>query len=882
MIEQPVRPEPASHTRTLARCASDQLVAARRGQKRALSRTLSERLVIELATRHRVGVGVKPAEGPLQRAKQAFHGRVFEWVPDVGQNCCRRRCQTHYTDAQHSTVLAARNPLFDANLSRDELRGALTTNWKTMLTLPDGMPMCLKMACRVFSCSKSMMYPGKRAKHTRAEVNTNRATKEPSVIAWFKELKAVTDGRPGMGGYILGHPNKTVVYQQYELDAKTKERFVPVSERYFNAIWLKRFPEVQVRKHSNLSDCRFCRVHRGVLQDHTVSDLDRERTKEKLRQHHMWTAVRERGLFKSKQDRCIANPDQALCISLSSTHQFPQGFPHFLQRTKVSASGVRMTLNIQIGIEAGQAPVMFCAWEFLRMDPNWTIEALDRMIRHAEDRRKGKLPPTLYVQLDNMVSVHKNTYVICWLAWLLERGVFKVIYLSFLPPGHTHSDNDLVASRIYQAVRFVDIKSVKQLVDTLSACSSPRPSVEWVANVQDVTTLFNPSLDGEFPVDTARVVRMPGCDTTIDDPSRMPYMDKTSTLHWWFRNNDNKEVVVQHRLTADHALWSEPESCWNPAGSRPDDREFTEGTSGLMPADLRLAHLRPLPKLRAFELEKSMAIAMDRCSPAEQVECRTIHQILVRVKSNPVGSSQTRAPEHGGLYGFQTNHVYQVEDSDEPSAVADGGLELPPMLLYPSAKTQREARQRRKAYGYTKRIVTVGDYVAYATTYTATTTEDQKQDFWVGLVLSVDVGARTLTLKMYHTGARQNGKIEGENRSKYKLWTGSRRCKMTQTVVHMKDVYESFQLTGGKRIKKTTLRHVMAAKALRHTDHASYDDEPIERGNISEMDRGKNDAPHVREEEDSDHGVQDEEDGDHGAQDEKEEESDQELEEMFV
>ena len=73
------------------------------------------------------------------------------------------------------------------------------------------------------------------------------------------------------------------------------------------------------------------------------------------------------------------------------------------------------------------------------------------MIKREEEARGGELPDTMYLQLDNCIRENKNTYVITFLAWLIERGVFKVIKVSFLPVGHTNFDNDQVASRVSTA-----------------------------------------------------------------------------------------------------------------------------------------------------------------------------------------------------------------------------------------------------------------------------------------------------------------------------------------------------------------------------------------------------------------------------------------------
>jgi hypothetical protein len=87
-------------------------------------------------------------------------------------------------------------------------------------------------------------------------------------------------------------------------------------------------------------------------------------------------------------------------------------------------------------------------------DSNLTIECLKRTIEHLK-AVKGKLPRICYIQMDNcgrstfffsrnaceatlLGRDNKNQYVLAYLHWLVDMGVFEHIELSFLPVGHTH------------------------------------------------------------------------------------------------------------------------------------------------------------------------------------------------------------------------------------------------------------------------------------------------------------------------------------------------------------------------------------------------------------------------------------------------------------
>jgi hypothetical protein len=57
------------------------------------------------------------------------------------------------------------------------------------------------------------------------------------------------------------------------------------------------------------------------------------------------------------------------------------------------------------------------------------------------------LPPVLNVQLDNAYSDNKNRYVFSFFSLLVQKGVFREVYVNFLLVGHTHEDIDAMFGR---------------------------------------------------------------------------------------------------------------------------------------------------------------------------------------------------------------------------------------------------------------------------------------------------------------------------------------------------------------------------------------------------------------------------------------------------
>ena len=196
---------------------------------------------------------------------------------------------------------------------------------------------------------------------------------------------------------------------------------------------------------------------------------------------------------------------------MDGTDQFINGFPHFWQVSKQDAKGKRFYFHTQVCIVHGVGPSVYLSLEDIAGDPNWTVETLYRTLK-AEEERRGEegLPRTLYLQLDNCFRENKNTYVVAYLCWLVERWVFDEIFLSFLPTGHTHFDPDQFASRISTAVRFSNVLTCEDYARKIRGCWGHQVPVEWVDDVMDHKQLFNPGKDDNCPVSVSCVKRLRG------------------------------------------------------------------------------------------------------------------------------------------------------------------------------------------------------------------------------------------------------------------------------------------------------------------------------------------------------------------------------------
>ena len=489
-------------------------------------------------------------------------------------------------------------------------------------------------------------------------------------------------------------------------------------------------------------------------------------------------------------------------IQFKGTDKFPNGFPHFWEKCKEdSANGERLKIHIDIACVHGSKPYVFLGYENMYSDPNMTCEVLYRTLR-AEQEERGGLPDTLYLQLDNCIRENKNTVLFCYICWLVERGIFKTAYVSFLPVGHTHFDCDQVASRIAIAMKYRDVTAIDQLVTLLEQCNFPSPNVEFIDGVADVKGLFNPTGKPTFPVTESRVQRLHGC-CTHEPPTgvRKEFMNSTSPLHWQVRRDLQGNVLLQSKLICDDDQWSAQHYPWTPAAPRPCDRNFEEGTSGLRPSDLRMAAQKPLGPTRRKELQASLPAVQEKLTEEEWAEVVAIWESLVRdmnLEDNPV-------PNAGLFIGEDDEPIPQEEE------VPDKEQHMflrPPTRVFQNTNRQVIDRENRKRRGRATAELVIGNMVAVTGNYEDTVVEEDKHDFWVGKILEMDYEQSMLHLAYYSTGVKRC--VESNN-AKYRAFQGAGG----RDWVNISRVLHTFKkFTPGNRIEAMERRRIRDALQL--------------------------------------------------------------------
>lgn len=76
----------------------------------------------------------------------------------------------------------------------------------------------------------------------------------------------------------------------------------------------------------------------------------------------------------------------------------------------------------------------------------------------------NKLPPFLFLQLDNYGGDKKNHYLFSFASMLTSKNIFTMVYVSFLLVGHTHEDIDGTYGRLSILHKIQDILSLSRIM----------------------------------------------------------------------------------------------------------------------------------------------------------------------------------------------------------------------------------------------------------------------------------------------------------------------------------------------------------------------------------------------------------------------------------
>lgn len=146
-----------------------------------------------------------------------------------------------------------------------------------------------------------------------------------------------------------------------------------------------------------------------------------------------------------------------MCVIIDGMDQQKTSLPLLRKTAKSTSSLYRLRTHLTGALIHTRADHGKKAYVFIDLlqwphDSNLTISTLNRvLLSHIESH--GRLPPVLYLQMDNTSRENKNRYVIGYCAFLVEAQIFQKvlnIYTWFLSLCTNIQDLAFSLNRIYR------------------------------------------------------------------------------------------------------------------------------------------------------------------------------------------------------------------------------------------------------------------------------------------------------------------------------------------------------------------------------------------------------------------------------------------------
>ena len=281
-----------------------------------------------------------------------------------------------------------------------------------------------------------------------------------------------------------------------------------------------------MRFKGSFSICKICLAYEVAIKGHNTIAQREQLDRDFLT--HLTETKKERAQWSKDQIKCGEEKDK-FAIIMDSIDKWKTTFPFFVNPPKSVVEGAMV---FGCGVKAGV--YTFWANEQVQHDSNLTIEVLRRTLLKLEEC--GPLPRRMYLQLDN-ASDNKSAQFLALLAYLIEKGCFDCIKLSYLIVGHTHDIIDQWFSVLskYEKRFVLQVLSIASFLHALTLqCFKTEKcipkcaeQVQYCYDTKELATMFIDKDFHRFDLD----------EITGD-----------KTHHFVFRRNNEMKCVMQYKL----------------------------------------------------------------------------------------------------------------------------------------------------------------------------------------------------------------------------------------------------------------------------------------------------------------------------------------------
>jgi hypothetical protein len=366
-------------------------------------------------------------------------------VQALRTKCCRTECLQSFTldafteERERYVCKSQKDSNTDIlTLIRTAINTGEKRNGQLYYHLSTGHWVCAKacaLVCGVsrnkFSGLKVKVLKDRAQKWTRKLTSHERGLWQGVVIPWIQSLAQLFgNDMPDNGKIELSVGNKIQIYQKFVVAHESLPEFKDINMltlSWFYTLWNRYVPHVITPKENRFSKCDTCELFKSHLES---SATHAQRVKWVAQfDLHLEEQMIERKQYYKNREHARNHPDEALSCIIDGAAQGLHRLPFFGKSPPKAVFGKpHLDLHVMGVLVHKYGPWVYLHDDSTRTGPNLVMECLYRTLCQIP---VDKLPPLLYLQLDNTASDNKNHHVLEFASWLVESGVFKeVVFFS--------------------------------------------------------------------------------------------------------------------------------------------------------------------------------------------------------------------------------------------------------------------------------------------------------------------------------------------------------------------------------------------------------------------------------------------------------------------
>lgn len=263
------------------------------------------------------------------------------------------------------------------------------------------------------------------------DVNVKKRKKQPraktdDIENWFTYyIKWHGDYMPHLDEIHLPSTTKMLLYRQYVRYMEGLGLSKAKNSHFYDVITNMCGDYIKIRKTSDFTKCGRCtflteKANKG-------RKVNRTRYRIKLDKHHHAHSL-DRAKYMKHISKCKRWPLRYMQLSIDGMDQHKCTLPRLQRATQKSGGLETVPISVIGAISHGHEPkaTAFILPGDYPKDSSLTCHIIARSLKRIQEKN-GKLPPCLYLQLDNTYRENKNTTVFAFCRWLVRMRIFKKV-----------------------------------------------------------------------------------------------------------------------------------------------------------------------------------------------------------------------------------------------------------------------------------------------------------------------------------------------------------------------------------------------------------------------------------------------------------------------